>query len=141
MFFDADPVDCSIGLKFGQRPDTNNPIDSAFLTAIKQEAEGVWQAKLTKWKLNKLLLIECLDDKAFRTRMKMAAAGITFYAPDGKSVDMVQWIEQIKNFDPDELDDDLSTVPSAIKRESDESSPTSPSGASSSGTPAKKRKM
>ena len=46
----------------------------------------------------------------FRARVKLAVKGLSFYAPDGNSVDIFTFIDAVKNFDPDALDDDLSTL-------------------------------
>ena len=101
------------------------------------------RTKLTKWSLNKEKLLECLENSPnFRRRLKLTANGISFYAPNGDSVDMVEWMSLLRNFNPDELDDDLSTLPKAIKRDKDDhSSPEShySSSGSSSGTPKKQK--
>ena len=143
MFFDADPIDCSVHLKFAVAPDKTNPLHSAFLTMIKEEVDAEWKSKQTKWSLNKDKLLECLENSPnFRRRLKLTANGISFYAPNGDSVDMVEWMSLLRNFNPDELDDDLSTLPKAIKRDKDDqSSPEShySSSGSSSGTPKKQK--
>ena len=37
MFFDADPINCKVHLKFAVKPDKNNPTHAAFLTMIKEK--------------------------------------------------------------------------------------------------------
>ena len=51
--------------------------------------------------------------QAFRARLKAIAKGVSFYNTKGESVDMISFIEDVKNFDPDAVDDDLGGLPQA----------------------------
>ena len=62
-----------------------------------------------------------------RARLKLAAHSISFYNPKGDNVDMMQFIDDVKNFDPDAIDDDLSSLPQVTPNEKkDSNSPGSP---------------
>ena len=52
-----------------------------------------------------------IEEKAFRARIKKACSNLSFYDPDGKDMEMEEFIEaRVKNFNPDLVDDDLSTL-------------------------------
>ena len=63
-----------------------------------------------KWTTNKLAIV-AFEDEAFRARIKKACSNLSFYDPDGKDMEMEEFIEaRVKNFNPDLVDDDLSTL-------------------------------
>ena len=45
-----------------------------------------------------------------RARIKLTSHSISFYNPKGESVDMMQFIDDVKNFDPDAIDDETSAA-------------------------------
>ena len=51
--------------------------------------------------------------QTFRARLKAIATGVSFYDTKGQSVDMLSFIADVKNFDPDAVDDDLGALPAA----------------------------
>ena len=56
-----------------------------------------------------------------RARLKLASHSISFYNPKGDNVDMMQFIDDVKNFDPDAIDDDLSSLPQVTPSEKKDS--------------------
>ena len=58
---------------------------------------------------------DCLriPSQEFRARLKIVATGVSFFDTKGNSVDILTFIEDVKNFDPDAVDDDLGSMPAA----------------------------
>ena len=58
---------------------------------------------------------DCLriPSQEFRARLKSIATGVSFFDTKGNSVDILTFIEDVKNFDPDAVDDDLGSMPAA----------------------------
>ena len=56
-----------------------------------------------------------------RARIKLASHSISFYNTKGESVDMMQFIDDVKNFDPDAIDDDLSSLPQVTPKDKKDS--------------------
>ena len=54
--------------------------------------------------------VMAFEDKAFRARVKLACCAISFYDHKGQGVSMEEFITAAKDFDPDAVDDDLSTL-------------------------------
>ena len=56
------------------------------------------------------------EDKPFRARVKLACRAISFYNHSAQGVSMEDFIRAAKDFDPDAVDDDLSTLrPSQVQ--------------------------
>ena len=104
----ADVCSAQLKVRFDRKP--QGTFEHDLLTALKSYGckwEGF--AEQGKWLAPKEAVI-MFESKEFRARVKLAVKGLSFYAPDGTSVDMVTFIGAVKNFDPDALDDDLSTL-------------------------------
>ena len=127
VFVTADTITSAVSIKFDRKPEKAQ--EMAFVAALKTMAMGAWSPKLMQWDVNKEKIVEAFETKEFRARLKSVARGITFYSPKGTSVNMMEWLDDVKNFDPDALDDDLASLPQAIKREP--SPPSTPSTSTS----------
>ena len=107
----ADVITAQLKIKFDRKPIGTMEYD--LLTALKGYGckwEGFGDQG--KWLAPKEA-VEMFESKEFRARVKLAVKGLSFFAPDGTSTDMLAFIEAVKNFNPDELDDDLSTLASS----------------------------
>ena len=108
MTVSADCITAQLKIKFDRKPDST--MENDLLTALKQYGckwEGFGDQG--KWVTDKDAVI-MFEEKTFRARVKKCCKGLSFYSPEGTSVDMITFIDAVKNFDPDALDDDLSTL-------------------------------
>ena len=88
-------------------------------------------------------MIDIWKDTSFRQRVKLTVAGLSFYDPLGNKDPMAEYISAIENFDPNALDDDLSSigdssVPALTSAQSTPSA-TPPRGSSSTATDERPR--
>ena len=108
MTVSADVISAQLKVRFDRKPEST--VENDLLAALKSYGfkwEGF--AEKGKW-LGPKEAGEMVESKEFRARVKLAVKGLSFYGPDGKSVDMIGFIEAVKSFDADALDDDLSTL-------------------------------
>ena len=56
------------------------------------------------------LAIVAFEDKAFRARLKLACNKLSCFSPSGMEIPLAQFIQVVKNFNDDDLDDDLSSL-------------------------------
>ena len=95
-------------IKLDRKPD--GPEDDKLIDDIKKWGYK-WQGYAEKGKWNGTThSVQCWEDKQFRARIKLTCANIAFYDPEGNIVDMQTYVERVMNFDPNAVDDDLSTL-------------------------------
>ena len=108
MTVSADVITAHLKIRFDRKP--AGTLEHDLLTALKSfgcKWEGFGEQG--KWLAAKEA-VAMFESKEFRARVKLAVKGLSFYTPDGNSTDMITFIEAVKNFDPEALDDDLSTL-------------------------------
>ena len=62
-----------------------------------------------KWQSNKNAVV-MWTDKTFRARVKLVVSNLSFYRPNGEEISLEEFVEEVQNFNPDAVDDDLSTL-------------------------------
>ena len=62
-----------------------------------------------KWVADKEAVL-AFDQKSFRARVKLACKGLSFFDYKGKPVNMTDFMTSAKEFNPDDVDDDLSSL-------------------------------
>ena len=113
----ADEVTADIKIRFDRTPQPGP--EMLLIDDMKNKYNFKWSgyAENGKWTSDKMAVC-AFETQAFRTRIKKACKNLSFYAPDGKDVDIIEFIDAVNAFDPSLLDDDLtelgkSTVPTA----------------------------
>lgn len=114
MTVSADKITADIFLRFDRKPEL--PDEIALIHHMKDKFGFKWTgyAETGKWQTDQYAVV-AFEDKPFRARIKAACSNFSFYKPDGTACDLPTFIEAIKTFDPNDIDDDLSTLgPSSV---------------------------
>ena len=89
---------------FNQKPEG----DKYLLIAKMKEYGMSWDPNSKHWK-GPLSSIEAWDASNFRARVKATADNLSFFYGD-EEVDMIDFLERVKAYNPDAIDDDLSSM-------------------------------
>ena len=113
----ADPVTAMVKMRCDRKPANSHEFD--LLTHMKTFGfEWSGYGESAKWRAPQHA-VQAFEDIVFRRRIKMVVAGLSFFDHFGQNVDMLTYIDAVKNFDPNQFDDDLSSLPpSNVKPES-----------------------
>ena len=108
MTVNMDGITGEIKVRFDRKPVATAEWD--LITDLKK-----WNFRWTgfgdegKWSSDKLAAL-AFNEKPFRARIKLACDALSFFDHNGKSISMADFIVAAKDFDPDSVDDDLSTL-------------------------------
>ena len=105
----ADSLTADLKVRFDRKP--VSPEEWDLINDMKHKYDFKWTGYKEdgKWNSNKLAVV-AFEDKVFRARIKKACGAVSFYTTDGQNADMQKFIENVKAFDPDDIDDDLSSL-------------------------------
>jgi len=113
MTVSADEVTADLRIKLDRKP-IETPAQEALLTMMKTSYGFSWNGYGDKGKwYGKKEAVTCFEDKVFCARIKKAVKGLSFYNMAGQNVDMITFIEEVKSFDPSQLDSDLTSLGSS----------------------------
>ena len=124
MTVSADSVNCGQRIRLNRPP--NCPNEEAMKDDLKIRGfswkgygeSGCWFGDAS--------CVEMWEDVTWRRRVKLNCSNISFFGPDGTNMDMLAYIDAVKDFDPTALDDDLSTL-GASTVPANPTTPTAPS--------------
>lgn len=129
LTFKQDKYDGMIICSFNRAPDDD---DEGKVKLQLKKMGAVWDFEHRKkgcWLLSIKDTRALFEDKQTKVMLKGGCAAIAYITRDNSSVPLLEWLPHIAAFDPDDLDDDLDSLPTA-------SQPSSSNDAS----PAKKQK-
>ena len=104
-----DKINADLLIRFDRKPEGKDEWD--LLNAMKTNYNFAWSgyAETGKWKSDKHA-VSAFEEKSFRARIKLACTGLSFFSPTGDELSLTDFVEAVKNFDPDAVDDDLSSL-------------------------------
>lgn len=109
MTVTSDDVTAAIRIKFNRKPQCS--AEEQLLDDMKGLGfKWIGYAEKGRWQHPDKEAVVCFQDKSFCARIKKVVKNISFYAPSGESVDLLTFIDEVKSFNMDEVDGDLSTL-------------------------------
>ena len=105
-----DKVNGDIKVRFDRQP-VKETDEYDFVEHMKAQYNFKWRgwAEQGKWQTDRHAVI-CFRDKTFRARLKLAVTNMSFFRPNGEELDLDAFVNEVEAFDPDAVDDDLSTL-------------------------------
>ena len=125
----ADSITADQRIKLDHPPDTQE--EQALVQALKDYGYG-WKGYGDKgaWH-GKKDTVEMWTESTFRARIKKNVVGLSFYDTSGTAVNMATYIEHVKSFDANALDDDLVGMAASTVAPGAPTTPSKPSGSGS----------
>ena len=109
MTVSADHITADLKVRFDRKPQAKEEWDLINDMKTKYNFKWTGYAETGSWGTDKLAVV-AFEDKAFRARIKCACSGLSFFGPDGKNLELGAFVEAVKTFDPDAVDDDLGSL-------------------------------
>ena len=133
----ADSITAAQRIKLDRKPADDNMDEAAMLTDLKDRGYS-WKGYGEKgaWHGSKET-VEIWNDSTFRARVKKNVTGLSFYATDRECLgaNWQAYVDHVNAFDPNGLDDDLSSMgPSNVAP----SAPATPAKSTPSGSGSKR---
>jgi hypothetical protein len=131
MTVSADSITAAQRIRFDRPPDKANVEEAAMLQELKDRGYS-WKgyAENGAWHGGKDT-VNAWDDSTFRARVKKNVSGLSFFDMTGTRVDMKTYVEHIKSFDADALDDDLDDLAGSSVAPTPPTTPAKPASAPS----------